>query len=398
MTRPGFPFHPIRLAAVAATLALAAACDRGDSSPPRNARVEAGLQQTLDDAVATPDVLIPGALAYYHEQGYAPWSGSAGVRELDGRDPMRPANRIRAGSILKTLVAAVTLQHVEEGMLSLDQTLTEILPASVTDYVTHAHDITLRMLLSHTSGIPNWTTDAVHVEVAMHPEHLWTEDEILGISASQTAAVPGAVWEYSNTNYTLLGMVLDSVGGKSWRAQVRERVLGPLRMTSTELPEPGDCRITDDYAHGYVDAAGTVVDLSCVDPSMAGASGGNAMVSTVQDLATFIEALLAGQLFARSETLVKMTTMVEAHNETDMPHWYGLGLEAYELDGTLVIGNAGGAAGYASMMYRIPAHDATLVTSINGNDLFANAFHVFIPALRAIAPELPQVPGARHDE
>jgi D-alanyl-D-alanine carboxypeptidase len=155
-------------------------------------------------------------------------------------------------------------------------------------------------------------------------------------------------------------------------------------MTSTELPEPGDCRITDDYAHGYLDAAGTVVDLSCVDPSMTGASGGNAMVSTVQDLATFIEALLAGRLFARPETLVEMTTMVEAHKETDMPHWYGLGLEVYELGGTVVIGNAGGAAGYATMMYRIPAHDATLVTSINGSDLFANAIHVFIPALRVI--------------
>jgi D-alanyl-D-alanine carboxypeptidase len=354
MTRPEFRFHLISLAAFAATLLLAAACGGDDSSPPRNVRLEAGLQQTLDAAVATPDALIPGALAYYHEQGYAPWSGSAGVRELDGRDPMRPANRIRAGSILKTLVAAVTLQHVEEGMLSLDQTLTEILPASVTDYVMHADHITLRMLLNHTSGIPNWTTDAVHLEVAMHPDHLWTDDEALAISASQTAALPGALWEYSNTNYTLLGMVLDVVGGKSWRAQVRERVLGPLRMTSTELPEPGGCRITDDHAHGYLDAAGTVVDLSCVDPSMAGASGGNAMVST------------------------------EARNETAMPHWYGLGLEIYELGGTFVIGNAGGAAGYATMMFRIPAQDATLVTSINGSDLFANAFHVFIPALRVI--------------
>jgi len=384
MTRPESRFHLVSLAALAATLLLAAACGGDDSSPPRDVRLEAGLQQTLDAAVATPDALIPGALAYYHEQGYAPWSGSAGVRELDGRDPMRPANRIRAGSILKTLVAAVTLQHVEEGMLSLDQTLTEILPASVTDYVMHADHITLRMLLNHTSGIPNWTTDAVHLEVAMHPDHLWTDDEALAISASQTAALPGALWEYSNTNYTLLGMVLDVVGGKSWRAQVRERVLGPLRMTSTELPEPGGCRITDDHAHGYLDAAGTVVDLSCVDPSMAGASGGNAMVSTVQDLATFIEALLAGRLFARPETLVEMTTMVEARNETAMPHWYGLGLEIYELGGTFVIGNAGGAAGYATMMFRIPAQDATLVTSINGSDLFANAFHVFIPALRVI--------------
>lgn len=383
MTSFRLPRNCISLVAFAITVA-GAACG-GKSAPPHNARVEAGLQQVLDQAVVMPDVLLPGASTYYRDPAYAPWSGSAGVSELEARMLMRPERRIRAGSILKTLVAAVTLQHVEEGGLSLDQTLPELLPKAVTDRVANADRITLRMLLNHTSGIPEWTTDDVNVTVVLDPAHVWTPDEALDIACSLPASFePGTSWGYSNTNYTLLGMVLDRVGGMSWRAQVRARVLARLGLTSTALPEPGDRTVTSDYAHGYQDVGGTVVDLSFVDPSMAGASGGNAMVTTVQDLARFIEALLAGELFARRETLVAMTTMVEAPNESGLPHRYGLGLESYDLGGTTVIGNAGGAAGYATMMFRIPDRDVTLVTSINTSDMFANALSVFIPSLDVI--------------
>ena len=180
-------------------------------------------------------------------------------------------------------------------------------------------------------------------------------------------------------------MVLDRVGGTSWRAQVRARVLVPLGLTSTSLPEPGDRTITAEFAHGYEWAGSAPVDLTYVDPSMAGAAGGNAMVTTAQDLARFIEALLAGRLFARPETLVAMTTMVDAPEGSGFPHRYGLGLESYELPGgTTVIGNAGGAAGYATFMYRIQGRDTTLVTSINAGDLLANAVNMLIPSLQVI--------------
>jgi len=76
--------------------------------------------------------------------------------------------------------------------------------------------------------------------------------------------------------------------------------------------------------------------------------------------------------------------MVEAPDGTGLPHWYGLGLESYDLGGTTVVGNAGGAAGYATFMYRIPARDTTLVTSINTSDLLANALNVLFPSLEVI--------------
>ena len=172
MTRLSLHLDRWSLAACALTLAGAAACGRESTptpAPVHDARVEAGLQQVLDQAVAKPDVFLPGAITYYHDAAYAPWSGSAGLSDLHAQVPMRPVNRIRAGSILKTLVSTVTLQHVEEGMLSLDQTLPELLPATVTDRVANADRITLRMLLNHTSGIPEFTSPEFDAAVAADP-------------------------------------------------------------------------------------------------------------------------------------------------------------------------------------------------------------------------------------
>lgn len=385
MQRIRLSFNPMLFAICAFTLAEVAGCGEG-STPAHNARVEAGLQKVLDQAVAKPGVFLPGAIAYYRSPAYAPWSGSAGLGDLQAQIPMRSEDRIRAGSILTTFVATVTLQHVEEGTLSLDQTLTELLPASVTDRVANADRISLRMLLNHTSGIPDWLTPEFDTTVASDPARIWTADEMIDMAAGLPASFPpGTSWSYSNTNYTLVGMVLDRAGGKSWRAQVRERVLGPLGLTSSSLPEPGDRTVPGDCAHGYQDVGGTPVDLSLVDPSMAGAAGGNSLITTVHDLARFIDALLVGRLFARRETLVEMTTMVEAPNGTGLPHRYGLGLEAYDsIGGTTVIGNSGGAAGYATMMFQIPTRATTLVTSVNTSDLFVNALEVFIPSVDVI--------------
>jgi D-alanyl-D-alanine carboxypeptidase len=176
--------------------------------------------------------------------------------------------------------------------------------------------------------------------------------------------------------------VLDRVGGKSWRAQVRERVLGRLALADTSLPEPGDLTMPGEHAHGYQDIGGTVLDLTEIDPSMAGAAGGHALVTTVRDLGRFIEALLAGELFTDRATLTAMTTMIDAPDVSGLPHRYGLGLEAYTLpSGATVIGHSGSTGGYATMMFRVPAADTTLVTSVNTQDLFVNALDVFMPAV-----------------
>ncbi len=377
--------HRLCRAATAMFILTAAACDNEPSVlPPTPLASE--LQRVLDLSVAKPGVVLPGAIAYYKDSAHQPWSGAAGQGDLSSRIAMRGHDRFRAGSVLKTLLATVVLQHVESGALSLDAKLPTLLAEPVTAGFPQANQISLRMLLNHTSGIPEWVNDEVHARAASEPSRVWSADEALAIAAAQPPAfAPGTAWGYSNTNYTLVGLILDRVGGKSWRQQVRERVIDRLGLAGTTLPEPGDTTLPGDYAHGYHAAPGGILDLTAVDPSMAGAAGGHALVTTAPDLARFVDALLAGQLFTKSETLTAMTTMIDAPHESGLPHHYGLGLETFTMpNGTRVIGHSGSTAGYAVMMFRIPGQDATLITAVNTTDLFANALQIFIPALDVI--------------
>ena len=99
---------------------------------------------------------------------------------------------------------------------------------------------------------------------------------------------PGASFSYSNTDYTLLGLIIEQITGRSWRHEVTRWVIRPLRLAHTDVPEPGDRSIAAPYAHGYVALDGEVIDVN-LDPSFAGAAGGGALVTTVQDLARFLE-------------------------------------------------------------------------------------------------------------
>ena len=289
-------------------------------------------------------------------------------------------------TICRPFLATVTMQHVEAGTLSLDQTLPALLPEAVTARIAGAARISLRMLLSHTSGIPEWTSAEIDAQIIANPAHIWSTDEIIDLaSAKPPTFEPGTSWSYSNTNYTLIGLVIERAAGKSWRAQVRERVLQPLALSNTSLPEPGDITVGADYAHGYQQIETGVADLSAIDPSMAGAAGGHALVTTAQDLGRFIEALLAGELFASRATLTAMMPTIESPHVSGLPYRYGFALEEYTLpNGTVVVGHSGSTAGYAVMMFRIPSRDTTLVTAVNTNDLFVNALEVFIPAVEAI--------------
>jgi D-alanyl-D-alanine carboxypeptidase len=370
---------------------LAAACASEATGEP-DPNVTASLQQVLDRAAAQTDDLLPGAISQYRHDGSAAWSGSAGIADIEARKTIAPNDRVRAGSILKTFLATVTLQHVEEGTLALDRPITELLDPETTAQIANSDRITLRMLLNHTSGIPEWATKDVDARVLADPGHIWTTDEEIALIAKQAPWFePGTSWRYSNTDYTLVGMLLDRLGQGSWRDQVEARVLKPLQLESTSLPEPGHFEPPRDLAHGYQIANGAPVDLSNVDSSMAGAAGGHALLTTTADLSHFIDVLLDGRLFQHAETLTEMTTMIEAPDESGVPHRYGLGLESYVMpSGTEVIGHSGTTAGYAVMMFRIPAHHATLVTAVNAGNLFTNAMHVFMPSVDIIAGESAQ--------
>ncbi len=347
------------------------------------------LQAALEDACRGADTGFPGAVLHVRGPELGAWSGAAGQGEIETATAMAPNDRFRAGSVLKPFVAVVTLQLVEEGRLAFDDPMTAVLPGSVTSRFSANEQITVRMLLNHTSGIAEWLTDEVGVEIATNPTRVRPIEEYLDLAAAQKPYFPpGKGFTYSNTDYNLLGLAIEQATGRSWREEVRERIIESLYLDDTFLPEPGDLSIPGNYAHGYMDMGGGLVDLSEIDPSMAGAAGGHALVTTATDLACFMEAVLAGKLYQVATTLDEMLTFVEMPRDTNAGGpavGYGLGVRRYVLPGDIeMLGHAGTTGGYQCFVHNMPAQGITISGMMN--KIPSDQMQLIAPALEILVP------------
>jgi D-alanyl-D-alanine carboxypeptidase len=237
------------------------------------------LQRALRDALGDPSTHAPGAILHVQSPKLGRWTGVAGLGRVAPDVRMRPGDAFRAGSIVKPFVAVVVLQLAEGGRLSLDARMPEVLRADVAGRFANAADITVRMLLGHRAGIPDWDSPALDEQVARDQAKVWTVAEFLDLAAAKPPVfAPGTSFSYSNTDYTLLSLVIERITGRSWRHEVAGRVLRPLRLTHTHLPAPGQRSIERRHAHGYVEVDGKLVDVN-LDPAFAGAAGGYALLT-----------------------------------------------------------------------------------------------------------------------
>jgi D-alanyl-D-alanine carboxypeptidase len=352
--------------------------------------IDIELQAALEAACQSSDNSFPGALLHVRSPESSPWSGAVGLGEIETATAMAPDDRFRAGSVMKPFVAVVTLQLVEEGRFSLDSPMTAVLPASATSRFPASDQITVRMLLNHTSGIPEWLTEEVAAEIAINPTRVRTVDEYLRLAAAQEPYFPpGEGFTYSNTDYNLLGLAIEQATGRSWREEVRVRVVEGLHLDDTLLPEPGDTSIPGNYAHGYMDMGGNWVDMTGIDPSMAGAAGGHGLVTTTKDLVCFLEAVLAGELFQEAGTLDEMLTFVDIPQDASpsgLAVGYGLGVRKLLLPASVEMsGHAGTTGGYQCFVYHLPVQGITIAGMMNS--IPGDQMQLILPALEVLVPE-----------
>jgi D-alanyl-D-alanine carboxypeptidase len=316
---------------------------------------------------------------------------AVGRARLDPDRRLRTGDQARVGSITKTLIAVIALQLKREGELKLDDTIEQWLPGLVPG----GSEITLRMLLNHTSGIYNYTDDPDFLASAFEdPYRRWSPRELIDVAlANPPVFPPGASWSYSNTGYILLGLVLQKATGHSVAELVERRVTRPLDLEDTYLATSP--RFRGPYAHGYAPPGifgDTYTDTSGWTPTWAWAAG--ALVSTTADLTTFYQALLSGRLLPRG-LLREMTTTVSPFPGAG----YGLGLLTIDTPCGTIWGHTGGIPGYITIAYhnRAGTRSTLLVMSTEPNDAIAGAFDELVE--RAVCTmfgqPVPAAAGAR---
>ena len=338
--------------ALIAILALAQVACRESFDPSLPPAADAArLQQIVDSTLVS--LGAPGAVVGIEAAGGERFMIASGNADLSTASAMNVANRFRVGSITKTMVATIVLQLVDEGRLELDDTIARWLPG----VVPNADIITVRQLLNHTSGIPDYLDDAVlEARVLADPGRQFSIEELIAAANRQTAPfVPGAPnrWEYSNTNYVLLGVVIERVTGKSLGSELQQRIFDRVNMPSSLFPTA--VAIPAPFSRGYIDRFGASnFDITTiVSPSLA--AGAGAVVSNAADLMLWANALARGQLISSAMHLEQITPVLASGGEG-----YGLGVQAF--GGW--IGHSGEIAGYEASMYSRPGV-GTIVVLVN---------------------------------
>ncbi|MDQ3688601.1 MAG: beta-lactamase family protein [Chloroflexota bacterium] len=298
-------------------------------------------------------------------EGELLWSGADG-RQRDARTSLAADDPLVIGSVTKTFVAATVLQLVDEGRLELDDALRDHLPGMSSI----STEITIRQLLDHTSGLADVFNDRTRRGLEEQPEHAWTTAEVFETLHAPWYG-PGQGWAYANTNYFLLGLVVERVTGSSLATELDERFLGPLELEHTRI------------LTGAADDGGP---LAPAWATIFWASG--SMTASAADLARWGDALYGGDILS-----TRARTAMTELNSND----YGMGLQRLHLPGAVGYGHTGLLNTYTSLLIHLPEHDLTLALLVNRSDVNIGSMLAARPPdgpslLELVGVEWPPVP------
>jgi D-alanyl-D-alanine carboxypeptidase len=340
---------------------------------------QAALQATVD--MTAQELLVPGA-AVILRTPQGEFTVTYGTTMLGATAPPRADTHFRIASNTKTMTAAVIVQLAQEGKLSLGDPISKYVPG-----VPNGDNITIAELLEMRSGLYNYT-DAPELSASLDraPTKVWTPDELLAIAfARPPNSPPGTAYQYNNTNYVLLGLIAEQVDRRPLARAMQERLFAPLGMRSTVLPASTSNTIPEPYSHGYlygsssvalvgtpyppdIQAAGRAAtllpnDYTGLNHSVAWAAGG--VISTANDLATWIQALVAGRILnAEYQRRWLDSVRPEDPNKPDGQR-YGYGIAQLRWGPNRLYFHGGETPGYNSFMGYDLTNQVTLVVWTN---------------------------------
>jgi D-alanyl-D-alanine carboxypeptidase len=362
---------------------LLGACSRPGSTVGTSAlkQIDQAALQTMVDTTAK-ELLVPGAVVLLRTpQGN--FTALSGATQLNSTKLPSADTYFRIASNTKPMTAAVIMKLAQESKLGLDDPVSKYVPD-----VPNGDNITIAQLLEMRSGLYNYTDDPIiSATIDTDPAKVWTPAELLAIAfAHPPNFPPGSKYEYVNTNYALLGLVVEKVGGKPLAQAMQDRLFSPLGLQHTLLPASTVNTIPEPFSHGYLYGsssvalvgeppyspevqaaarAGTVLpkDYTDVNHSFAAAAGG--VISTANDLATWIKALVAGRVLDRAYQRRWLDSLQPEDPSKPEGQKYGYGIAQLSWGPNTIYFHGGETPGYNSKISYDLANDMTLVVWTN---------------------------------
>ncbi len=312
---------------------------------------------------------IPGlALTVYTEEtGF--WSHAEGLSNIENGIALTNDHLFYLQSVSKTYMAVVILQLYEEGKLDLDDLLTKYLDQNWLTDKKGVDKITLRMLLNHTSGLPEYNYDPILVSKILHePQKVLSVEELLShIKGKPMDFEPGSKYSYRNTNYEVLSLVADKITGDHI-AYMEKHIFKRLGLSSTFYLSKDNIDLELNIADAYWDVLleSIPVNISKLQRvNVSSMKGDDGIVTSTKDAVLFLKGLISGKLL-RPTTLESMQEFVlnEAGDKR-----YGLGIQYYDLDVTYALGHSGGGIGAGCVLLYLPELNAIVFMATNFNTM-----------------------------
>jgi len=354
------------LLSIATLMTMHAHAQQAGFSDADAAKVDSVVAKMLRDKQA------PGAVVAIVKDGAVVYRKAHGVADLRTQRPMSLQDRFEIGSLTKQMTAAAVLQLAQAGKLSLDDTVGKYLP----DYPAAAA-VTIRQLLWQVSGLPDFAgTPAFAANASSHPTDF--KSLLDTVRALPLEFQPGERWRYSNTNYVLLGRIVELTGGASFDTYLAHHVLAKAGMaTAVTLDQ------TAGKATGYTTDHKQVIPAAVFQNSWIGAAGN--LVACIDDLIAWDRALWRQHLLP-DEALAAMRTPPMLNDGS--PGGYGYGLFIDHQDGRDRVWHGGGTLGFSSSNMIYPQEQLWLIALVNHEDLSATVMTAAIyDALHGIAPD-----------
>lgn len=299
----------------------------------------------------------PGAAVIVTDDGKIVYKAGQGLTNVETKTPITADTIFRIGSITKQFSAAIMLQLVAEGQMSLDDPLSKYLP----NYPKPGADATIAQLLNHTVGVQSYTGIPGWMAGDKPAKAVTTEQLIAEFKDLPSPSKPGEKFEYNNSGYVLVGAVIEKVTGMPWHQAVDERIAKPLGLTTIRYGVLES--ETRGMAQGYTRQEGKVVPSKAIHMSVPHAAG--ALIGTVEDLARWNAALHAGKVVPKPyyEQMIAPTKLADGTTEQ-----YGFGITNRQVRSRAAIGHGGGIFGFTTDSIYLPKEDVFVAVFANSDD------------------------------